>query len=310
MGASQYSAITSQAVIAMMMSRIDSGNTSWVDDVAMKVSSSEASEDYGWLGAVPAMGEFHNSRSPAEIKEHSFSLANKDFDNSITFKKKDIRRDKKGMIRLRVNDLIGRAEDLSASLISTLILNGATSLCYDGEYFFDTDHPAGDGQTQSNKITFDAVAPAAPTVTEFEEAVLKGIQTLVGLKDEQGQPINQSATKFTIQVPVGFLGVALKALKAVLGDGGKSAVIPAIKGDFSIDVIPNPRLSWTDTFVMYRTDSEVKPFILQEEEALEPFAIAEGSEYEKLNKEHMYGVDWAGNVGYGQWSGAVLVTFN
>ncbi len=275
----------------------------------MKVSSSEASEDYGWLGAVPAMSEFHNSRSPAEIKENSFSLKNKDFDNSITFKKKDVRRDKTGMIRLRVNDLISRAEDLAGTLVSALIMNGASSPCYDGQYFFDTAHPAGDGQTQSNKITFNAASPTTPTVTEFEDAVLKGIEAIVGLKDEQGEPINQSASKFLIQVPTKFLGLALKAVKAVLGEGGKSAVLPAIKGEFSIEIQPNPRLNWTDKFVMFRTDSEVKPFILQEEEAIEPFAIAEGTEYEKLNKEHIYGVDWAGNVGYGQWSGAVLVTF-
>lgn len=306
--AAQYSAISSQTVIAMMMARIDTGSASWVDECAMKVSSNEASEDYGWLGAVPAMKEFVNSRSPAEIAEHSFSLANKDFDNSITFKKKDVRRDKTGMIRLRVNDLVSRAEDLPASLISKLIMNGASAPCYDNQYFFDTDHPTKGG-TQSNSLSVTAATGTSPTVSEFEEAVLKAIEAILGFKDEHGEPINQSASQFTIQVPIAMLGVALKAVNAVLGEGGKSAVLPSLQGEFQIKIVPNARLTWSDSFVLYRTDSEVKPFILQEEESIEPFAIAEGSEHEKKTKEHIYGVDWAGNVGYGQWSGAVKVTF-
>lgn len=306
--AAQYKAISSKAVIAMMMSRIDSGSTSWVDECAMKVSSNEASEDYGWLGAVPAMSEFHNSRSPAEIAEHSFSLANMDFDNSIIFKKKDVRRDKTGMIRLRVNDLVSRAEDLPASLISKLIMNGESQLCYDGQYFFDTEHKTKDG-TQSNKLTIPAATGTTPTVSEFEDAVLEAITAILGFVDEHDEPINQSASKFTIQVPVKLLGVALKAVKAILGEGGKSAVLPALQGEFQLTIVANARLKWTDSFVIYRTDSEVKPFIIQEEEPIEPWSIAEGSEREIEKKEHMYGVDWAGNVGYGQWSGAVKVTF-
>ncbi|WP_027833833.1 Mu-like prophage major head subunit gpT family protein [Maritalea myrionectae] len=306
--AAQYKAISSQAVIAMMMSRLDTGSTSWVDECAMKVSSNEASEDYGWLGAVPAMSEFVNSRSPAEIKEYSFSLANKDFDNSITFKKKDMRRDKTGMIRLRVNDLVSRAEDLPASLISKLIMNGASSPCYDGQYFFDTDHPTKGG-VQSNSISVTAATGTSPTVSEFEDAVLKAIEAILGFKDEHGEPINQSASQFTIQVPIAMMGAALKAVNAVLGEGGKSAVLPSLQGEFQIKIVPNARLTWSDSFVLYRTDSEVKPFIIQEEEPIEPWAIGDGTEHEVKEKEHLYGVDWAGNVGYGQWSGAVKVTF-
>jgi len=38
-------------------------------------------------------------------------------------------------------------------------------------------------------------------------------------------------------------------------------------------------------------------------------AVAEGSELEFNENKHRYGVDWSGNVGYGDWKKACLTTF-
>ena len=49
-------------------------------------------------------------------------------------------------------ELAERGTTHFASLLSTLIVNGASTTCYDGQYFFDTDHlkaPAA----RSNKIS-------------------------------------------------------------------------------------------------------------------------------------------------------------
>jgi len=96
---------------------------------------------------------------------------------------------------------------------------------------------------------------------------------------------------------------------ALLGTGGASAIVPALKGYFNVKVVPNPRLTWTTKFVTLRTDEAAKPFILQEESIPDVVALGEGSEYEQLNKEQLFGVDWSGNVGYAYWQQAVLNTF-
>jgi len=308
MSASQIKLLTTSSVMAMMYAAIDDGEVSWIDSLVMKVNSTEANEDYAWLGATPAMSKFANGRSKQEISENSFSITNEDFDNSIGFKSKDMRRDKSGQIEIRIGDLVKRAIALPASLLSTLIVNGASELCYDGAYFFDTAHPGKDGD-QSNKLTSTAATPAAPTAEEFSNAVIAAIQAMLGFKDEAGEPTNQSATNFVVQAPINMMGVALTAVSAMLGEGGKSASLPALNGQFKVFVQPNARLSWTTKFALFRTDHQVKPFILQEEVPITPFGLGEGTDYEKLNKEHLYGVDWSGNVGYGQWSGAVQVTF-
>ncbi|WLR92175.1 Mu-like prophage major head subunit gpT family protein [Shinella zoogloeoides] len=305
----QHQKITTRGVRGMILARLDTGPSAWLSDIVMRVTSDQAVENYAWLGGAPALREFIGGRTPAELAENSFTISNKDYEGSILIKSKDMRRDKLGMITVRVNQLADRANDHPAKLVSGLILAAESSLCYDGQYFFDTDHAEGKSGAQSNDITSGATTPAAPTVAEFSKAVMSGIQQMYTLKDDQGEPMNQSATEFQVQVPVTFMAVALEAVTALLGDGGKSQTIPALKGKFTITVVPNPRLTWTTKFAIFRTDEAAKPFILQEEDIPDVVALGEGSEFEQLNKEQLFGIDWTGNVGYGYWQFGVLVTF-
>ena len=57
-------------------------------------------------------------------------------------------------------------------LINAALLAGESTVCFDGQYFFDTDHSEGDSGSQSNDITFDisdagsggtAAAPTPPS---------------------------------------------------------------------------------------------------------------------------------------------------
>ncbi|MDR7220352.1 Mu-like prophage major head subunit gpT family protein [Aminobacter aminovorans] len=304
----QFQKITTNGVKGMILARLDTGPAGWVMALAMRVTSDQASEDYAWLGASPALREFIGGRTPAELRENSFSISNKDFEGSITIKSKDMRRDKLGVISVRVNQLADRANDHPAKLMSALIVNGESTPCYDGQYFFDTDHVEGESGTLSNDINFDVATPTAPTDDEFAEAILAGIQAMYGFKDDRGEPINQSATEFTVMVPVPFMGAALKASAILLGNGGKTATLAALKGQININIVINPRLPWTTKFGIFRTDEAAKAFILQEEQIPDVIALGEGSEYEQLNKEQLFGVDWTGNVGYGYWQFACLVT--
>lgn len=305
----QHNKITTRGVRGMILARLDTGPTSWINDIAMRMPSDQASESYAWLGSAPALREFIGGRQPAELSELSFTISNKDYEGSLRIQSKDMRRDKLGMITIRVNQLADRANDHPAKLLSALMLAGAATLCYDGQYFFDTDHSEGKSGTQSNSISSAAVAPTAPTVAEFSKAVMAGIQQMYTLKDDQGEPMNQSASEFQVQVPVTFMAVALEAITALLGEGGKSATLPALKGQFSVTVVPNPRLTWTNKFAIFRTDEAPKPFILQEEDIPDVIALGEGTEYEQLNKEQLFGIDWTGNVGFGYWQFGCLVTF-
>lgn len=304
----QFQKITTNGVRGLIFARLDTGPVSWVTNLAMRIQSDQAIESYAWLGNAPALREFIGGRQPAELKENGFTISNKDYEGSIRIQSKDMRRDKLGVVTIRVNQLADRALDHPAKLLSTLILAGESALCYDGQYFFDTDHLEDSSGTQSNKITSPAATPAAPTVDEFTKAVLAAISQIYGFKDDRGEPINQSATEFVVMVPTTYMATALLAVTALLGTGGASGTLTTMEKYFRITVVPNPRLTWTTKFALFRTDEAAKPFILQEESIPDVVALGEGSEFEQLNKEQLFGVDWSGNVGYAWWQHACLVT--
>lgn len=300
--------ITSRAVIGEMYMRLNASAASYVDRYAMRMDSSQEIETYAWLGMAPKMREWVGGRQPKGLREQSFQITNKDFEATLEILTKDLRRERWGQIKVRIAELSRRTLTHPASLLSTLIINGENSLCYDGQYFYDTDHAEGDSGAQSNDLTFPAATGTVPTVAEFRDAVLAAITAILGFKDDQGEPMNEDARSFEVMVPTALFAVANSALTLATLVAGETNLIPAMK-DFEIRPVINARLTDATKFYVTRTDAETKPFILQEEVPLNVAAIAEGSELEFKEKKHWYGVDWAGNMGYGFWQHSVLTTF-
>ena len=112
-------------------------------------------EEYAWLGQVPAMRQWIGGRDAKGLPEYNFTIRNVHYEATLDFLVRDLRRDKTGQCLTRIRELATRANAHWASLLSTLILNGASTDCYDGEYFFDTDHSEGSSGNQSNDISVD-----------------------------------------------------------------------------------------------------------------------------------------------------------
>ena len=299
--------ITSRAVIGMMYERLQNPAAAWVNRLAAKMNSNQASETYAWLGMSPAMAEWAGGRKAQDLREFSFSINNKEHEASLYVKTSELRRDKTGQLMVRINELVDRAVYYPAKLLSTLIENGESTTCYDGQYFFDTDHSEGDSGTQDNDITSAAATGTSPSADEMRTAIIKSVKQLLGFKDDRGELVNATARSFEVMVPLEYMQPALEAVVLPTVSTGGANIIPNMP-EFSIGVTVNPQLTWTTKFATFVNDGSMRPFILQEEVPATPVAIAEGSEMEVKEKRHMYGVDWEGNVGYGDWKKACLCT--
>jgi phage major head subunit gpT-like protein len=275
----------------------------------MKFESNQESETYNWLGQSPMMREWVGGRQAKGFRANGVTIANKKFEATLEIPVDWIRRDKTGQIMVRVNDLARRANAHWASLLSTLIIDGEGTACYDGQYFFDTDHSEGDSGSQSNDIGYDAAVTTAPTASEMQAAILNSIQAMYGFKDDQGQPLNEDATSFLVMIPVPYLQAAGEALGAQVISSTSNLITATGKlGGFNVNLAVNPRLTWTTKFATFRTDGDVAPFIRQEEEPISVSAIAENSELEFTDDVHQYGIKAMRNVGYGYWQKACLTT--
>jgi phage major head subunit gpT-like protein len=300
--------ITSRAVIGSFYAALDQADAGWVNELSFKVQSNQASEQYAWLGMAPAMREWLGGRQATDLREFSYSLANKEHEATLEVTVPELRRDKTGQLNVRIGELADRVMSYPAKLLSTLIEAGETTTCYDGQYFFDTDHSEGSSGTQDNDISYAASTGTTPTVDEMRTAIINSIKQILGFKDDRGEPMNENARNFAVMVPLTYWQQAIEAVTLPTVAAGGANVIPNLPG-FNIRVLPNVRLSWTTKMATFRTDGRVKPFILQEEMPLSMKAVAEGSELEFNENKHRYGVDWSGNVGYGYWQHACLTTF-
>jgi phage major head subunit gpT-like protein len=309
--------LSSRAIIGRFYERLGAMRSStWLDKIAMPFDSDQASETYKFLGQTPAMQEWVGERLAKGLRENGLTIANKKFQATLKVSVDDIRRDKTGQVQVRIDELAERALTHEMSLVSTLLLNGATGLAYDGQYFFDTDHTEGDNSTnQANSITFDISdgggggTTTYPTGVTMQRAILAGISQILGFKDDQNEPLSELAKNFLVMTGPSLMAPAMGACTLGMLDSGAANLITA-QNKFKIEPEVNARLSaWTDKFVVFRTDGATKAMINQEEEPVSVAAIAEGSEHEFKNDEHLYGVKRIGNAGYGMWQHACLVTF-
>ncbi|MGL4966154.1 MAG: Mu-like prophage major head subunit gpT family protein [Inquilinus sp.] len=310
--------LSSRAIIGSFYQRLEQGATGWVDLLSMYFNSDQPSEEYKWLGMSPAMRQWVGGRLAKGLREMGVVIPNLTFEATLEVLIDEMRRDKTGQVLVRINELADQTNSHFAMLLSGLINGGESNVCYDGQFFFDTDHQEGDGPVQSNVITFSlatdgAAVPAAERGTAtnpgpriVEMAILKGVQTMLGLKNDQAQPMNENARQFMAMFPIPFVTTALAATTATTLGAGNTNVLVAQR-EFGISPVPNPRLPWTDSLAVFRTDGNVKPFIRQEEVPVQMSAIAEGSELEFTHRKHQYGVYASRNVGYGYWQHAVKV---
>ncbi|MCC7202038.1 MAG: Mu-like prophage major head subunit gpT family protein [Nitrospirae bacterium] len=117
--------------------------------VAMEVPSTGASVDYKWLGVFPMLREWIGDRQVKNLTAFEYNIKNKDFEGTIEVDRNDIEDDQIGVYRPIIQGLAANAKLHPDYLIFQLLKAGISQLCYDGQYFFDTDHPVA-GASVSN----------------------------------------------------------------------------------------------------------------------------------------------------------------
>lgn len=320
--------ITNRAVIGMFyeMLKQDTGG-SWIDEICTDLPSDQSSEEVDWLGMVPQLSAFLGEKQFAQLRETEWTIQNVKYQGGVSFPKEWILYDKTGQVRIRSGELIARARAHWYSLVMALIAGGASGTCYDGQYFFDTDHSEGDSGTQDNDITVDISAlPVSvngtttdPSVSEFVHSVMKGVEAIMGFKDDKGEYVNEGATNFIVTVPLSLLTVAKQAGRQTSIDTGDSNIILE-QDDFSIRFKASPRLSaWTTSFAVFNTDGMQKPIIRQQRTpnnsapgftvgGLELQTIWTDSEHYKKHDECLLSIETERAAAYGDWKKACYVT--
>jgi len=119
------------------------------EKVATPVPSSKSEETYPWLGNMPKMREWVGDRAVKNLKAYGFTIKNKDFEVTVEVDKNNIEDDALGVFQPLFAELGRSAAVHPDELVFALLAAGFSTACYDGQYFFDTDHPVGDASVSN-----------------------------------------------------------------------------------------------------------------------------------------------------------------
>lgn len=118
-----------------------SGAKTEYQKIAMVVPSNKGSNTYPWLGNSFNLREWVGERVIQNLKEYDYTIKNKKYEGTVAIPEEAIEDDDIGLY----NPLIANMGDAAAKhpdeLIFGLLKAGTSTLCYDKQNFFDTDHP-------------------------------------------------------------------------------------------------------------------------------------------------------------------------
>lgn len=268
------------------------------------IPSKGADEKYGWLGAMPGVREWLGDRQFKELRGSDFTLANKLWEDSILIEKDSVADDRMGMYDMVMPALAQRAAQHPDKLVFQVMVAGESAACYDGQFFYDTDHSQGDSGTQSNDLTYDATTTSAITVGEMKNAIRQSVTALLGFKDDTGEPFAQPTvgrlSDLMIEVPIALRDVTYDALESQILSQSSNVVIDRPT------VIASPFLTDGTKFYTHYLGSPLKPFVFQ---AREPLSTQSKGADDLETKDLKWMTRARYNVGYLAWWNSTLTTF-
>lgn len=110
-----------------------------------KVNSSTKIETYGWLGDFPRFRKWVGAKHIKRMAEKAYRLANDDYEVTRGIKKRDIEDDNLGLWGPQIEGWGEEAQALPDRLAYDALANGHQRECYDGQNFFDDEHPMANG---------------------------------------------------------------------------------------------------------------------------------------------------------------------
>jgi len=262
-----------------------------VERIATVIPSNKDIETYSWLGSAPGMREFIDERLLKGVSEQHYHITNKLWEASIGVDRTALEDDQYGQIRARIQELAFVARQHRIQLAIEALHGGTAALCYDGQYFFDSDHSTGASGTQSNLGT-----------AALDEASLKaGITAMEIVLDDQARPMNLVPDCLVV-APV-LKWDAMELLKSTYSPQTATNKTET-RGNMlagMLDLLVSPFITDTDSWYLLCTRRPLKPIIFQERTPIEFEALEGNSENGFMRDQYAYGVRERSNVGYGLW---------
>ncbi len=229
----------------------------WYKMLADETTSEDASEIYRLQTTLFRLREWLGPRVVENLTEKSVTLLNKEFEKTFGIKVTDVEDDKFGNMDNGLKNL-GRAGRLWPNdCIYDAIVAGGATICYDGQFFFDTDHPCAVGAVQANLNTTTALTAA--NYTTVRTAMMKR-------RSDDGKPLQVRPSHLIVPPDLEITAKMIVEAEMVgyLRNTSSTATDSnVLKGTTQVMVIPELASDSTTTWYLADLLKPVKPFIMQ-----------------------------------------------
>lgn len=268
----------------------DAAPNQW-QDVAMLVPSTARSNDYKWLSGFPRMQKWIGDKAVKALSASGYSITNDDWEATVEVDRNDIEDDNLGIYAPQAQMAGFSAKQLPDEIVFDLVNKAFSTQCYDGQYFFDTDHPVN-GLSVSNK---GSKKLSATSLAAAKASYGAGRTAMKKFKDDEGRPLN--ITPNILLVPPALEDEANTLMTVERLEDGKANPYKN-----TAKVVVAPWLTSDDAWFLLDTTKPVKPFIYQERK--KPVFV-EQTDPQADNvfnrKKYKFGAEARAAGGYGFW---------
>ena len=264
---------------------------------------------YGWLSQFGGMRKWEGSRQAVDAVGRSYTLTNIPFERTVELDRDDIFFDQYGFFGAVVENLAMAAKTLQDQETADAITHGVSRACWDGQMFFDTDHPVNPDDASLGVYSNNLVDSAFNFATDPKGVWAAGKAAMKKYKDDGGKPLN--AVPDTILCGPDLEDAALTIAnaatiaqaiqnKAGSENVGGAGVTNVYAG--KVNVIVSPWCGLADAAAVYFlcTKKPVKPILWQNAKAAQLIARINPEDPKVFDcKKFTYGVDALGAAGYG-----------
>lgn len=158
--------------------------------IATLVTERALEVKYSWLAALPGLRQWIGERHVKSLALHDYTVKNVPFEMTIAVMREHIEFDRYGQFAPAMREMGYEAAIHPDRLVFDLLAAGFASECYDEQYFFDADHPVGNGVVSNMQagagapwFLLDTTRPVKPFL--FQKARDYDFQSMTSPTDER-----------------------------------------------------------------------------------------------------------------------------
>jgi phage major head subunit gpT-like protein len=271
------------------------------DKIATKTTSNSLETHYPFLAKRAGLREWIGERAYKNFVGYDYVLKNKKWEDSFRILRDEIEDDRIGMYANVAQEMGYAAALWPDDLVTAALAAGESALCYDGQYFFDTDHPVdpshGSYGVQANLFT------GMPLNAANFQAVYTAMR---GFKGEDNRKLRikptvlMVPTELQIQAQSVINNDFVVQTQTVSGTGTAVAVKNQLAQ--SVEILVNPDLTSPTDWYLLDTSKPIKPLIFQERVAPKFVSLDQDTAQVAFERdEFLYGTRARGASGYALW---------